>query len=169
VAQTSTRIDTDSTKFPFNPEGIPKELRERPQWVVWRYEQRDGKLDKVPYDPASFECASTTDLMTWGSFDIAIAALKAGNFDGIGFVFCSADPFVGIDFDKCRDPGTGEVDASVLELVRTFESRYVEASVSGTGIHLITTGKCKDGKKRGNREIYGQDRFFVMTGVTVDV
>jgi primase-polymerase (primpol)-like protein len=155
--------------FPFIVENIPEELRERPQWIVWRYEVRDEKPTKVPYSALSFERASTTDLMTWGSFDDAVAAYRVGGFDGIGFCFCSADPFVGIDFDKCRNPETGEVDQDVLEFVRSFKSRYVEASVSGTGVHVITTGKLSGGKKRGNREVYGQDRFFVMTGEAIDV
>jgi primase-polymerase (primpol)-like protein len=148
---------------------IPEELKERPQWVNWRYEKRDKKWTKVPYGPMSFERASSTDLMTWGTFDEALAALRVGNFDGLGFCFCSADPFVGIDFDKCRDPETGEIDTTVLEVVRGFTSSYVEVSVSGTGIHLITTGRLKGGKKVGDREMYGQDRFFCMTGEVVDV
>ncbi len=27
---------------------IPAELRERPPWVLWRYDERDGKPTKVP-------------------------------------------------------------------------------------------------------------------------
>jgi putative DNA primase/helicase len=152
-------------------ENIPEELRERPQWVVWRYEMRDGKWTKVPYSAISFELAKSTDLMTWATFNEAVAAYRASDvgFAGIGFVFCSADPYVGMDFDKCRDPETGHIDEKVLEFVRGFESKYVEASASGTGIHLITHGKCKDGKKVGNREVYGQDRFFCMTGEILDV
>src|SRR5215212_3163438 len=156
-------------------ENIPEALRERPQWVVWQAElrinQRTGeeKWTKVPYNAISFEMASTTDLMTWSTFEDAMSAFTVGGFDGIGFVFCSADPFVGLDFDECRDPESGEVDEEVLKYVRSFKSSYVEASVSGAGIHLITTGRCREGKKVGKRELYGQDRFFCMTGVELDV
>ena len=31
-----------------NVDAIPEELRERPQWVNWRTEWRDGKATKVP-------------------------------------------------------------------------------------------------------------------------
>src|SRR4051812_2154588 len=82
-----------------NPDGIPDYLKKRRQWIVWKLEKRKGKLTKVPYNPWSFERASSTDLMTWEEFDRALAAYKAAGFDGIGFMFCSADPFVGIDFD----------------------------------------------------------------------
>jgi len=169
MTQTSSDVVTERTKAPLNPDRLPEALKARPQWVAWRYERRDGDWTKVPYNPASFELAKSTDLLTWGAFDEATAALKVGDFHGIGFVFCSADPFVGIDFDKCRNPETGEIDEKVLEFVRSFKSSYVEVSVSGTGIHLITTGKCKNGKKVGNREVYGQDRFFCMTGEAIDV
>ena len=169
MTQTSRDFETRLTDYPFNPQGIPEELRERPQWVVWKFVERDEKRTKVPYVPQSFEPASSTDLTTWATFEEAMTALKVGHFDGIGFVFCSADPFVGIDFDDCRDPESGEVDEEVLEFVRSFKSSYVEASVSGTGIHLITTGRCREGKKVGKRELYGQDRFFCMTGVELDV
>jgi putative DNA primase/helicase len=169
MTQTPRNLETGLTSYPFNPEGIPDELRERPQWVNWKYARRDEKWTKVPYGPQTFERASSTDLMTWESFDEAMMALRVGEFDGIGFVFCSADPFVGIDFDDCRNPRTGEIDEEVLEFVRSFESSYVEMSVSGTGVHLITTGRCREGKKVGKRELYGQDRFFCMTGMELDV
>lgn len=112
--------------------------------------------------------ASTTDLLTWRSFEQAYEAYETGKHDGVGFVFCSADPFVGIDFDACRSFETREVDARVLEYIEKFEDRYVEASVSGTGVHLITRGKIKGGTKKGNYELYDQDRFFALTGVALD-
>jgi putative DNA primase/helicase len=149
-----------------NPEGIPDELKERPQWVGWKLEVTDkGKLNKIPKVAGTNRGASTTDLMTWRSFEDAIEAYEAGKHNGIGFVFCSADPFISIDFDGCRNPETGDIDSEVLEYLMNYEHRYVEISVSGTGIHVITRGKLCGGKKRGGREIYDQDRFFCVTGV----
>ena len=126
-------------------ENIPPFLRQRPQWVNWRYEERDGKQTKVPYAPRTGRRASTTDLLTWATFEEAVEAYEAGTYSGIGFVFCSADPFVGIDIDNCRNPQTGEVDPRVLDIIARYEDRYVEVSVSGTGVHLITRGKIKGG------------------------
>jgi primase-polymerase (primpol)-like protein len=155
-------------------ENIPQELAERPQWVVWKLEERGGRETKVPYDAKvtpdkKMRRASTTDLMTWATFDEAKAALESGRYDGIGFCFCSADPFVGIDFDHCRNPETEEVDPSILEYIKNFENRYVEVSVSGGGLHLITCGKIKGGTKKNGLEIYDQDRFFTMSGMVLDV
>jgi len=92
-------------------ENIPDQLTERPQWVCWRREMRDGKLTKVPYAPGTERRASTTELMTWATFEQALAAYEAGEppYEGIGFVFCNADPFVGVDLDDCLDPDSGEV------------------------------------------------------------
>jgi putative DNA primase/helicase len=43
--------------------------------------------------------------------------------------------------------------------------KYVEASPSGTGVHIITRGKLRDGRKKGKIEVYGQEKFFTFTGV----
>jgi primase-polymerase (primpol)-like protein len=148
-------------------EKIPEQLTERPQWVCWRREMRDGKPTKVPYTPGTERRASTTDLMTWRTFSEALEAYEGGEppYDGIGFVFCSADPFVGIDLDGCRSPQTGEVEPWAQNIIDTFSAEgYVEASPSGTGVHIIVRGIQKEGARRGSVEMYGQDRYFTVTG-----
>ena|SRR5215213_9479750 len=95
------------------PENIPQRLAERPQWVCWRLEEHNSDLTKVPYTPSTGRRASATDLMTWGStLEQALDAYEVEEppYDGVGFVFCSADAFVGIDLDKCRDPESGEIE-----------------------------------------------------------
>src|SRR5829696_9078904 len=105
--------------LPVQPEGIPEELKVRPQWVDWKLEERDGDVTKVPYTPRTNRKASSTDLLTWGTFDEVLDALRTEHFDGIGFVFSSADPYCGVDLDGCRNPETGEVlrSQSVKDLV----------------------------------------------------
>ncbi len=147
-------------------ENVPHEMKTFVHWVVWKAVPKgDGKLDKVPYDPKTGRRASTTDSRTWATFDEALEALEPGSYDGLGFVFSSGDPFVGFDFDNVRDPETGEVSERVLAFIGRFEDKYVEVSRSGRGIHLITRGRLRGGAKKGAYEVYGQDRFFVMTGV----
>jgi putative DNA primase/helicase len=148
-------------------ENVPEQLSERPQWVCWRLEERKGKPTKVPYTPGTLRRASSTDLMTWRTFEEALAAYEAGEppYDGIGFVFCSADPYVGIDLDKCRNPQTGEIEPWAQQVINAFvQESYIEPSPSGTGVHIITPGVLKEGKKHGQMEVYGQDRFFTITG-----
>jgi primase-polymerase (primpol)-like protein len=47
---------------------IPAELRERSQWVVWRYYLDGKKWTKVPYRAAGEGRASTTNPETWAGF-----------------------------------------------------------------------------------------------------
>lgn len=146
-------------------ENIPEQLTERPQWVCWRLEEREDEWTKVPYSAISFERASSTDLLTWATFDEALAAYTVGGFDGIGFVFCSADPFCGIDLDDCRDPETGAVEEWARKLINSVQEGYVEVSPSGTGVHIILEGVVRGGAvKKRPIEMYSQTRFFTMTG-----
>src|SRR5215210_6181766 len=124
-------------------ENIPERLTERPQWVNWRLEERElGKKTKVPYTPGTLRRASSTDLMTWRTFSEALAAYERSEppYSGIGFVFCSADPFVGIDLDDCQDPETGAVEEWAEEIISSVKEGYVEISPSGTGIHIVVEG-----------------------------
>ncbi len=149
-------------------DNIPEELRRRPQWVAWKLEERNGKATKVPYIAGGVGRASSTDLMTWRTFEEAVQALKTGRWDGVGFVFCSADPFVGVDLDDCRDPETGEIAEWAQKIIDSFEDVVLlEVSPSGCGVHLITRGTCKDGINTKSVEVYGQDRFFTVTGATI--
>src|SRR5689334_6146141 len=58
-------------------ENIPAELKNRPQWVVWRYELRGDKWAKVPYTPGTTCKAASTRPATWHSFDAAIDCYQA--------------------------------------------------------------------------------------------
>jgi putative DNA primase/helicase len=166
------------------PENIPEELTERPQWVCWRLEERDGKMTKIPYNPYSERSllASTTDLMTWDTFRTALSYYEQYTticpddtpLDGIGFVFCSADPFVGIDLDNCRNAESGEIAPWAQKIISRVQEGYMEASPSGTGIHIIVEGTARDGGTQkkvrageevvGKIEIYSRERFFTITG-----
>ena len=148
-------------------ENIPKQLAERPQWVCWRLEEREDKATKVPYTPGTERRASSTDLLTWRTFSEALATYERGepHYDGIGFVFCSADPYVGIDLDGCRDPESGEVAPWAQKIIDRVKEGYVEISPSGTGIHIIVEGVVRGGgMRKGPIEMYARDRFFTITG-----
>jgi putative DNA primase/helicase len=159
---------TEHTVLAVHPHGIPQEFKDRPQWIVWKLEKRDAKLTKVPYSPWTGECASTNELMTWSSFEVAFEVYEGGGYQGVGFVFCSADPYVGIDLDNCRNPETGEVGGWAQKVVDSFKDVVLlEASPSGRGVHLITKGICTEGVNTKNVEIYGQGRYFTVTGVAL--
>ena len=94
-------------------ESIPSELIIRPQWVVWR--AVGDKPDKVPYSATTGCKASSTDLLTWATFQEALEAYENGDYTGLGFVFSSADPYTGIDLDNCVG-GDGEIALWALEI-----------------------------------------------------
>jgi putative DNA primase/helicase len=149
------------------PENIPEELTERPQWVCWRYEERDNGATKVPYTPGTLRRASSTDLMSWRLFNEALAAYEAQEppYDGVGYVFSDADRFTGIDLDKCRNPKTGEIAPWAQEIISRVGDGYVEASPSGAGIHIIVVGSVRGGgMRKGPVEMYSRGRYFTITG-----
>jgi primase-polymerase (primpol)-like protein len=50
---------------------VPASLTDRPQWVAWRWEDRDGGRTKVPYSEWTGKRASTTDPSSWSTFERA--------------------------------------------------------------------------------------------------
>lgn len=149
---------------PPNIDVIPAELKERRQWVLWRYDlnQRSRKWDKVPYTPGKVEKAKTNSPSTWGSFADAVASYQArpDYFDGIGYVFAKADPYVGGDFDHCLDDAGNLSAFARAHLPMT----YSEISPSGHGIKFIARGTVPHGRKTPRGELYASGRFFTITG-----
>jgi putative DNA primase/helicase len=145
-------------------EGIPEVLRVRPQWVVWK--AVGDKPDKVPYSARTGRRASSTDLLTWATFQEALQAYENGEYAGVGFVFSSADPYTGIDLDNCVDEN-GEIAGWALEIVRYFDS-YTELSATGSGLHIIVRGNVRN-RRKAEVEVYSSKRFFTVTGHVVGV
>jgi len=145
-------------------ECIPEELTIRPQWVVWK--AVGDKPDKVPYSVRTGRKASSTDLMTWSTFEEAAEAYEHGEYAGLGFVFSSADPYTGIDLDDCVDEN-GEIALWALEIARYFDS-YTELSATSTGLHIIVRGNVPN-RRKGEVEVYSSKRFFTVTGHVVEV
>jgi hypothetical protein len=162
------------TALPVNAEAIPAVLRERPQWVCWRWtwkrgsNGRPGKWDKPPLDPRTLRLADSTDPATWATFEEALAAYQRGGLDGIGFVPVDDDGeelvIVGIDLDHCRDPQTGAIEPWAEQTIREMDT-YAEASPSGQGVRLFAWGKLPPkGRKRGNVEVYSSKHYLTLTG-----
>jgi putative DNA primase/helicase len=120
-------VYTNPHILPLRAENIPEQLKTRPQWVVWK--AVGHKPDKVPYSARTGRKASSTDLLTWSTFEEAPQAYENGEYDRVGFVFSSADPYTGIDVDDCVD-ADGEIALWALEIVCYFDS-YTELSATG--------------------------------------
>lgn len=146
---------------------IPAELRERSQWVVWRFEERDGKRTKVPYQ-ASGRRAEADNPDTWTGFEEARSAAERSAV-GVGYVFAPDDPYAGVDLDDCLEGDVLHPDAAALV---SFLDSYTERSPSGTGVKVFVRAskngitRCRTSKTRwgGEIEIYDSERFFCVTG-----
>jgi hypothetical protein len=149
---------------------IPERLRSLNRWVVWRWQRRNKSWDKPPLRlEGSF--ASVDDPTTWTTFEEALAAHLAGDFDGIGFVLgyvAEEDvTYTGVDLDDCRDPQTGAIAdwaAAHIQMLNT----YSEISPSGQGVKALAMGKLpgpdrNDSQKTGI-EMYSGNRYFTITG-----
>ncbi|PHC37061.1 DNA primase [Bacillus pseudomycoides] len=152
---------------PYNFNEIPAELKALPQWILWRFEKRNNKPTKVPYQ-VDGEMAQANNRRTWSTFATAVKFYLEGDYDGIGFVFSRQDNYIGIDIDKCVvDEKT---NAFATEIIDTLDS-YTEFSPSGKGIHIIIKGNLPQsvlgtGRKNTKHglEIYSYGRFFTFTG-----
>jgi putative DNA primase/helicase len=156
------------------PEPIPDELRDRDQWVAWRYEWDKARDEwtKIPVDVATGRFAKSTDPETWASFEDVHAyhQREETDTDGVGFVVSDGDAVVGLDLDDCRDRATAGLDswaAAVLDDVPT----YAEVSPSGTGARALGLGFVPDGGNRGDvdgadghLEMYDSGRYLTVTG-----
>ena len=146
------------------------ELQKLKQWVCCKLTPlADGKLNKIPFNPATGKAADTTNPETWVDYQTAAAAISAGRYKGLGFVF--AGGYMGIDLDHVVNPDTGEVEPFAATIAQAFDS-YTEYSPSGTGLHILIKIDSPEGIYTGKRndespidiEMYTAERYFTVTG-----
>jgi putative DNA primase/helicase len=148
------------------PANIPEQLRLVPQWLVWRIKPNGHKKPKkVPVSPKTGREIDYTNRRNLMGFDGAVSLYLNNTVHGIGFAFTAADPFAGVDLDRCRNPMTCNLEPFAESLLKELDT-YAEVSVSGTGVHAIAlaahdpTGP----KRRAGIELYDRARYFTFTG-----
>lgn len=137
---------------------LPAVLRDRPRWVGFFV--RDGKKVPCIVDNPTRN-ASCTNPATWRRFGAALAGLRAGHYDGVGYAL--GGEYIVADLDHCiRD---GQMDPRAAEIVARLDT-YTELSVSGAGIHIWLAGNLPEGRGRklDGIEVYCGRRFIIMTG-----
>lgn len=144
---------------------IPENLRDARQWVCWRVEVRNGKPTKPPVKVGG-GYASSTDPMTWSSFDEVCEEYEADeSLAGIGFMLRPGGDLTAIDLDHVLDD-SGDLEPwarAVLDTVHT----YTEVSPSGHGLHLWAKARLP-GPAIKTRQIELYDgtsgRYLTVTG-----
>jgi primase-polymerase (primpol)-like protein len=164
---------SENCDHPLTLPAVLQPLIERPSWIVWKWEEPEepgGKRRKVPYQARRLQRKAKSDnSKTWTTYEVAVAAVAAGKADGIGFALTNT-AYVAFDIDKCRNKDTGEIEPWGQILIEEAKS-YTEVSVSGTGVHVIGTGKGAEIDRKfsrssgGSVEIYRKaTRFLYMSG-----
>lgn len=143
---------------------IPEELKQRPQWLVWRFIQKPDqkKPSKMPYyvdgELRHGEQGSPDDRARLVHFDTAIERMALSNYDGVGFAFLPGDGLIGIDLDAVLST---ERQSTIVQACQTF----AEVSPSGTGVHIIGLGTCETFKSNDvGIEVFCGRQFFTVTG-----
>ena len=146
---------------------LPEELRKSGLFCLWKYENRNGLLTKVPYS-INGSMAKSNDRNTFTSFTFALANLN--KFDGLGLGLF--DDIGGIDIDHCinEEGMMSELATDIMNHLNT----YAELSPSKTGIHLYfrikhgyDTEKYYQKNSANGLEIYLANqtkRFLTLTG-----
>ena len=119
-------------------------LTEQKRWVVWPWELRKSKSGKEKWtkpprqarDPAYN--ARSNDPDTWGTYDEAVAAVAAGNADGIGYMLLGSG-IGAIDLDQLSRIGHGKLKRWAEQLQAEAHGAYQEVTVSGSGLRIIGT------------------------------
>lgn len=155
-------------------ESIPEELKRQNKWVCARSNRKmplraDMLLaaSSAPYGYFNYEdiCASVSDRNTWCSFEQAVQNVGYRICSHVGYVF-DGNGVIGIDLDHCFEHGVLREEA--MKIIKKIGS-YTEISKSGEGIHILVKGRLpfRGSNNRHGVEVYGTNRFFILTGNTV--
>ena len=126
---------------------LPAALRASGLFCCWRYEERDGKRTKVPYNPRTGGRAQSTNPTTFVPMNTAEAV--QGQYDGLGVgVF---DRLGAIDIDHCISE-QGELSPTAVEIMDAMDA-YTESSPSGYGLRILFT------VPKGF--VYDKDKFYI--------
>jgi len=149
---------------------IPPSLAAYRQFIIWiaaPSATRPGKMDKFPTHPKTGRKHNAHDPAIWMSAEEAQDLVKSGVGQGIGFSFAASDPFFFLDIDEALHDGQWALLAQ--QLCTYMRGCFVEISMSGTGLHIIGTGKagehaCKYKAADCNVDLYTEGRFVALTG-----
>src|SRR5262249_30559775 len=130
-------------------------LTEEKRWVVWPWELRTTKSGKEKWTKPPRQArnprrnARSNDPSTWGSYADAVAAVAAGNADGIGYML--KDSKIGaIHLAHRIDQETNSVKPGAKHLGGEANGAYQETPVAGGGLRFIGIASGPEPPRRFN-------------------
>lgn len=159
-------IDTYTpTRFEHHPDNVPDELKTDETWVCCD----ENKVPLIATLSGAVYAASSTDPATWRSHEEAYEAWLENewSYAGVGRVIRAEEGLVGVDFDKCLDPETGELTPWAAQAIDRLDS-YAEISPSLTGVKVWVKAPTNTrAHVKPGLEIYPRGRYFTVTGIAL--
>ena len=163
---------TDETEYPAVAppvwDSVPAELAQRQQWLLWKFEAKEGqkKPGKIPYYVAGGRRTGgqgeDRDRMRLATLPVVRKAYEKGGWHGVGFAFLPDDGLIGIDLD-----GQLEADGTWSDRCRSIVAAcdsFTEISPSGKGVHIICLGETRTNKCNDiGIEVFAGRQFFTFT------
>ena len=150
-------------------ENIPQDLATRQQWLLWKFEAKEGqsKPGKIPYyvqgGRRTGGQGDDRDRQRLATLAVVRRAYERGGWSGIGFAFLPDDGLIGIDIDGAIDPATGVVTDRCANIIKACAS-FTEISPSGKGVHIIVQGTTETNKSNDiGLEVFCGRQFFTFT------
>lgn len=150
-------------------DNIPPDLAARQQWLLWKFEPKEGqaKPGKIPYyvmgGRRTGGQGDDRDRQRLATLAVVRRAYERGGWSGIGFAFLPDDGLIGIDIDGAIDPETGVVSERCAAIIQACSS-FTEYSPSGKGVHIIVQGTTETNKSNDiGLEVFCGRQFFTFT------
>ncbi len=150
-------------------DNIPPDLAARQQWLLWKFEPKEGqaKPGKIPYyvmgGRRTGGQGDDRDRQRLATLAVVRRAYERGGWSGIGFAFLPDDGLIGIDIDGAIDPETGAMSERCAAIIKACAT-FTEYSPSGKGVHLILQGATATNKSNDiGLEVFCGRQFFTFT------
>ena len=125
---------------------LPDSIIQNGLFCCWKYEERNERKTKVPYQPQTGLGAKSNDPSSFVPYKTAV---QASGYDGIGISIFNG--ICAIDLDNCVSD-SGYYTQTAAEIVALMHS-YTEYSPSGNGLHILFSAKGFQ---------YDTKRFYIM-------
>ena len=125
---------------------LPDSIIQNGLFCCWKYEERNGRKTKVPYQPETGLGAKSNDPSSFVPYKTAV---QASGYDGIGIGIFNG--ICAIDLDNCLSD-SGYYTQTAAEIVALMHS-YTEYSPSGNGLYILFSAKGFQ---------YDTKRFYIM-------